>query len=298
MPPDSDPAYAVAIAPMTTALGQLLEQFLELGDLSVGSAAMADLHAETEIVSKEPHGKHNPWGDTPVRTAQSIAQANIVLAADFGRSFLHLVSAETETIIFGFAPVARAALENLARARWILHPGLEMRVRVGRGMNDRIEGLRQQMRLDINDGRQQARERIKSLIRHARELGFEVTKDGRGDKWIEEIRPSSTQLMRSLFYDPEIGAPVYSFLSGVTHGVPTSLSSFFAAEAGSPGSLEIWERRRAVLTAHTTLLVAGLLVMGVIPVLDDQHRYLGREPTAETRRVAQTALHLVQQTFS
>ncbi|MDP3984451.1 MAG: hypothetical protein Q8Q52_05510 [Acidimicrobiia bacterium] len=104
--------------------------------------------------------------------------------------------------------------------------------------------------------------------------------------------------MPQLFIDPEIGPPTYSFLSGITHGLPASLAPFFVASGNGNDPLAVWEQRRATLHARTANLVAGLIVMGVIPVLENRHRYLGVTPSPETQRMGRHAISLVEILFS
>ena len=268
-------AYDEATRQVREALDNLLGVFPHGEVVEADSQAMRELADEPTLAmqtSGSDDSVRSPWGPTPVRTAHSLAALHVALAVDCARAFLVLVAYDTP-VIFGVAPVARASLENFARARWLYEPDISTRTRVARAMNDRLEGLRQQARLPHPDA-SRSKARARDLIEAAKRLGFTIVKDAGRNKWISEVRPSSTQLMAALIdFSEEVGLVGYNFLSGVDHGLPHGLNPFLKMESSSPFS--IYGRARVALDSNLANTIGSLLISGSAQVLEEQSAFLG-----------------------
>jgi hypothetical protein len=257
------------------ALDNLLGSFPTGEVIEADSRAMRELAEEPQLAIRAEGGKstgRSPWGETPVRTAHSIAALHVHLAVDCARAFLVLVDYDAP-VIFGVGPVARASLENFARARWLYDPDISTRLRVARAMNDRLEGLRQQARLPHPDARRSAG-RARDLLKAAKSLGLPIVKGARDTKWIAEVRPSSTRLMEALIdFSEEIGLVGYNFLSGVDHGLPHGLNPFLRMELNSPFS--IYGKAQVSLDSNLANTIGALLISGSVQALEEQSSFLG-----------------------
>src|SRR5919106_3884162 len=115
----------------------------------------------------------NPaWDDEPVAAAHNLAQLLLFGASDCARALVRLFTPET-TPVYAHTVLARASLELASRAWWLLEPTIGVRLRVARGINERLFSLSEQARLPIEDAdRERARERRAGLLDEAERLGF------------------------------------------------------------------------------------------------------------------------------
>ena len=160
----------------------------------------------------------------------------------FEKAIAHVLSdlIEKRAPVYAHVVLARAVLEQASRAWWLFEPGIGLRLRVARGMNDRIFGLAQQDRLPLPQ-RDPARasERVKDLLADAERFGFElVLHRPTNVRYLEEVRPGQTQLIKALLGAPDgdasLGGFVYGLFSAVAHGTAFGLMQSVKAAPHAP----------------------------------------------------------------
>jgi hypothetical protein len=239
--PNLDEAFEAHIGPVRDALAALLQAGDELRDKwgwlpAPESPAMAELADAAQLEA------NSPWGD-PVQDAHNLGQLLLFAMGDCVDALVAVLSREVRTPVYAHAVLARAALEHAGRASWLFEPAIGFRLRVARGMNDRIFGLSQQARLPLSEqDLARGSKRLEELLAEAARLGFQTVLDRRtGVRYLEERRPSQTQLVTNLLSgdgDASLGAFIYGFFSAVAHGTTFGLTQSVRAAsnpAGAPG---------------------------------------------------------------
>lgn len=217
--------FEAHMAPLRDALEGLIDLAEAISERwghmpSAESAAMAELAGEAEFDGPEP------WGDQAVQATYNLAGLQLVGANDCARSAITLLRAE-RTPIYGHVVLTRSCLELAGRAWLLLEPAIGIRIRVARGMNERLFGLREQRRMPLDGDRlARSRERENALLEVGAGLGMETVR-ARGGDFLAEERPGQTEVLRRVFDLPEdrgLGEAVYGMFSAVAHGTSFGLS--------------------------------------------------------------------------
>jgi hypothetical protein len=237
-----DEAFEAHVGPVREALAALFQASDELRD-QWGSLPAPNSPAMAELADVAQFEANSPWGD-PVQDAHNIGQLLLFAMGDCVEALVALLSPLRPTPVYAHVVLARAALEQASRAWWLFEPGIALRLRVARVMNERIFGIAQQDPLPISQqDRMTASQRLNDLLAAAEGLGFEIVTSRRPNVgYLEEMRPGQTQLVKALLGAPDgdasLGALVYGLFSAVAHGTTFGLmSSVRAAQnpAGAPG---------------------------------------------------------------
>jgi hypothetical protein len=166
---------------------------------------------------------HLVWA---VQATYNLAELQLVGANDCARSAITLLRAE-RTPVYGHVVLTRSCLELAGRAWLLLEPAIGIRIRVARGMNERLFGLREQRRMPLDGDRlARSRERENALLEVGAGLGMETVRARGGDSLAEE-RLGQTEVLRRVFDLPEdrgLGEAVYGMFSAVAHGTSFGLS--------------------------------------------------------------------------
>lgn len=236
---DASSAFERHVGPVRQSLADLLDASAEpvrrWGYLPAAeSQAMAQLAVEKDYVGQ------SPWGEEPVEQAFNAAHLLMVGGEDSARMACRILGGEP-TPMFAHMVLARSVLEHVGRAWWLLEPGISVRLRIARGVNERLNSLSQQESVLIGDGsRTEARERRRRIFDEADRLGFRSITTRRQPRWLEERRPNSTALIRRLLSggeDPQLGGLLYGYFSAVVHGTMFGFSQSIEVEA--PGAPKI-----------------------------------------------------------
>jgi hypothetical protein len=176
-----------------------------------------------ELANAAEFQADSPWGD-PVQDAHNLGQLLLFAAGDCVEALVAVLSPERATPVYAHLVLARGALEQASRAWWLFDPGIGVRLRVARVVNDRLFGIAQQDRLPVSEqDRTRALERREDLLAEAERLGFEIAVSRRADvPYLEEVRPGQTQLVKELL-GARLGALVYGLFSAVAHGTTFGL---------------------------------------------------------------------------
>jgi hypothetical protein len=210
---DADPFYD-AIAPVRESLQRLIDSApLGSGVPSADSRAMREISLQSQFEGE--------WGAEPVEHAHFIGAWKRLLAVDCAQAMVRDLY-EDPAPVFATKVLSRSVLENAASASWLLDPGIDVRLRIARGRNERIYSAKQLLRL--NSLPVEMRERSEKIVEtiHAvgQQLGFSVNSNG----WLEEDRPGFTRLLRWMLGD-ELGATIANYYSAVAHGTQYGLTS-------------------------------------------------------------------------
>jgi hypothetical protein len=237
-----DQRFEAHIAPLRDALTKLIALADATRDMR-GHLPAAESAAMGELAREEGYAGQEPWGDDPLRAAHNSAGLLIFAANDCARAMTKLLSSEP-TPVFSHTVLARSTLELAGRAWWLLDPNIGDRLRVARGMNERIYGLSQQDRLPLaKKDAKRAKERRKALCHIGEDLGFKKVRANRyAPPALEEPRPGQTEIIRKLMAtgeDRRLGEFVYGLFSAVAHGTTFGLSGSVTLDAeelpGTPG---------------------------------------------------------------
>lgn len=158
----------------------------------------------------------------------------------YARGFIYLTIGEdhlfslsklvntAEPSLFGYAPLARSAVEAFARAWWIFDPGIDRATLLIRGVTERIYNLREEvntLRKAKHEGADEKEKFLRDLEHRCAVAGIEIVNAGRlptrftvgGHK-----RPASTVLIEQLMKSAgfvEVAHIIYHFLSGASKGL-------------------------------------------------------------------------------
>jgi hypothetical protein len=158
----------------------------------------------------------------------------LIATGDCARALVRVLS-QDESPVYAHVVLARSSLEHASRAWWLFEPAIAQRLRVARGMNERISGLSQQSRLPLAEEEgARASERLNELFAEAARLGFQTVRDRGRVRYLEEMRPGHTELIKKLLSadgDASLGALVYGVFSAVAHGTTFGLTSTVKADA-------------------------------------------------------------------
>jgi len=231
---DVDAAFEAHVGPVRDALLRLLDASDELQG-TWGSMAAADSQAMAELAAEDQFQGETPWGTDPVLQAHNFAQLLLFGANDCARALARLLSSET-TPVYAHTVLARASLEHAGRAWWLLDTAIGVRLRIARGVNERIFGLAQQDRLPITKAdKRRARERRTALYAEGERLGFRKVRPNRNVlATLEEPRPGQTAIIRELLRtgeDAELGVVLYGLFSAVAHGTTFGLTHSVTLDA-------------------------------------------------------------------
>lgn len=143
----------------------------------------------------------------------------------------------------GVYPSARAAMENSARAWWLLEPDISLKERAARGIVERLNSLHESTDLErllsqgqnAKERKQPARE--KEVAADAAGQGYSVRYSSRRGYLLDEVpRPSATRLLRDMH--GRQGEIAYKILSAAVHGTTYALiqgMEFLPSDRGGTG---------------------------------------------------------------
>jgi hypothetical protein len=155
-------SFEAHVAPVRDSIVNLLDVTDRLAERWGGLPA-ANSMAMAEFAEESKYVGGGAWGDEPVRGAHFQAGLLLFAAADCARGVCRLLNG-TPTPIYSHLVLVRPTVEHAARAWRILEPGIGVKRRIARGVNERIFSLQQQDSLPLAAGEQRrARERRRTL---------------------------------------------------------------------------------------------------------------------------------------
>lgn len=214
-------------------------------DPGVASEAMAEL--------ADQHRYAGVWDDTPVDTAASHIALLLTAGEDAMRTFAAAILAE-RTPVYAYIPLTRSSLECLALAYWLGAPGISVKERIRRSLNERIASAAEQAKLP--SGMNPERGRQQRLLKAA-ELGYTTTRHGRGFKHFAPERPTITAHVKRVLGDGDLGRVLYSYTSAISHGTIWGLVERIEAP-DDPGPVV---RAGLAITSTNIGMMAAALVM-------------------------------------
>jgi hypothetical protein len=231
---NQDEAFEAHIAPTREALTALLDASDQLKD-EKGSLPDADSAAMAEIAAEASFEGISPWGDKPVGITHDWGNLLLFAMSDCARALVRLLSQE-KTPVYAQSVLARACLEHASRAWSLFEPSIGVRRRIARGMNERVYGFSQQIRLPLSEEEKaKTHERRELLFAEADRLGFTpIPAPPKRRQYLDEMRPGQTHLVKALLResgDESLGALLYGLYSAVAHGTPFGLTSSVTTDA-------------------------------------------------------------------
>lgn len=232
------------------------------------SVGMAELNAEP--------GFAGTWGNEPVRQAHNCGTMLLLAAEDLIESACRLVAQEPLPV-FGHMVLARAALEACGRAQHLFEPGLGVRLRIARGMNERLYSLAEQERLpaDAGDSERIAAGR-RRILDEAERRGF-AKLEKRKAPTLEEPRPRSTETVRSALgagADPELGHVLFGYFSAVSHGTAYGLmQSIDVVQREQPLQPDTIGQLKTDSTGVNT--VSAALILAYVEAVERKRKHFG-----------------------
>jgi hypothetical protein len=171
------------------------------------SDAMAELALQADYAGA--------WDATPIDTAMGHVGLLLAAGEDAVRTFASIIVREP-TPLYSYVPLARAALECFALAHWLSEPGIGIKERVRRSLNERVESAYEQSRLPAELSPEPARQ---DRLLSATSLGYERTKPRKGRPvFLAPGPPTVTRRIRNVLGGDELGQIMYSYASAISHG--------------------------------------------------------------------------------
>src|SRR4051812_33173785 len=182
--------------------------------------------AESQAMSERAEGSEltgkPPWDENPAAAAHETAGVVIVGAEDHATALVRLLR-DPIAPLFAHIVLARACLEHAAKAWWMLDPTIGVRLRIARGLNERLYSFAEVARLPLSDEtRETAKERALALVAQAEGHSFrKLPAKRREPATLEERRPTQSDIVGQLLKagdDETLGRVTYRFYSAVAHG--------------------------------------------------------------------------------
>lgn len=171
--------------------------------------------------------------------AYACAFMMLVAAEDHLQSLSRLLG-EVPITQFGLPVIARSALENSAKAGWILDETVDAQQRLARGFTIWLSSLYESKEVLELDGHAAGVERdakeLEASIKAAEEMGLTIVEDRFGRCSVKEAQmPSSTSLCESLLRGT--GKAAFKRFSASTHGTTYALLDNYDFKSASEGQL-------------------------------------------------------------
>ena len=244
----SDEQFRAQIEPFRVALVDLVGQTRGLREAASYHPA-ADAPAMGELA--EEHRFAGEWGQEPVRTAHSASWICFTATEDLITAFCRLFE-HGPPPVYAHLVLARAALESCARAAWLAEPGITLRRRIARGVNERLYSLAEQVRLPGVPGTQ-ALARRRSILDEAHRQGFDKV-SGKGQSVVSVLEPrkANTALVKWLLENPDddLGELAYRFWSSIAHSTLYGLAQSFGSPVTQTSSLDLMATVPVMVTAE------------------------------------------------
>lgn len=255
--------FLESVRPYVEALDRLTDA-VPIGGTQLPEAAS---RAMEEIAGESTYAGR--WGDTPIETAFGIVKFKRIAAVQAVQAIAGIYSTGRGAL-YGPPMVARGALENAARVRYLADRNASFAQRVARGLNERLysayEALKEMnaqeaeiVEQEVPADRADQLELVREAIRRRRDLidaietealsraddqpEFLWMKGGSNRFYLEADRPSSTALMKQLFASPvlgpvadavgeSLGRSAMAAYSATLHGTQFGLAGALNTEAG------------------------------------------------------------------
>ena len=233
--------------------------------------------ADDSLAARERSGQAafaGEWGEEPIDDCRMIISM-LMSAAEFHMwGFCDLVMAE-KTGPNTLDVLARAAIENLARALWLSEPSIGATERLKRMQTERLYSAAEEAKLDA-ERRRDAEERKQRILATAAALGWKSLKSEKGRPKRFVVRPQATELAGQLMLDVDdrgLGKFLYRLLSASTHGTTYALARFIHAIDDHPEGRD----DLGVLAVSSTEvnLLSSALVFAYISAMRSWLLYLG-----------------------
>jgi hypothetical protein len=251
-----DATFHAAVTPFSTMVADVAEAgyaathgatMESLQHPTADSAAMAELADQANYAGV--------WDDTPIDTAQTHICLLLTAGEDAMQTFARAIIADT-TPLYAYIPLARAGLEYLALAAWLGEPGIGVRERVRRSLNERIASAYEQSRLPA--GLNPEPDRQRRLLR-ATELGYKTTPAKRHRfKHFAPARPTITDHVKHVLEQEDLGHVVYSYMAAISHGTIWGLIERAEAPPDEPGPVV---RAGLSISSSNIGIIASVLVI-------------------------------------
>jgi hypothetical protein len=171
--------------------------------------------------------QRDPDFDHHCKEVFNLAVVGHVATEDYLAGMGHLFGPPPVTV-FTQQVALRSAVEVSARASYLMDEAIDPRERAARYLNERIENLTRNARMQRATGEDPADtlKRLDKVWKQAQGFGFQILTDKRGkNASIEFARPNATNLIGKLFanVDESMGQIVYGHFSSVSHGTLVGL---------------------------------------------------------------------------
>ena len=266
-----EPSEAVWIettAPLRTALVGLIDAFpSERQRPEANSAAMREFDSEADWLSPNP--EHEEWG-TPIQTADTLSRLQLQLAFDCARALEHLITETEPPYVYSPAAMLRPILEGAARSRYLTQPGLAIKERVRRSMNERIDSL-YWTKMRVPEAREYAKERLEHIWAAAELLGFVVLKSAKSrPRYLDPGRPSHGNVIKRLYQshgdDQGLAQALILTADSISHAGSLGLVSYISRVEQPDGLLSLEDNTavvRMTVKQADILLSAALLTISI-----------------------------------
>ncbi len=222
------------------------------------------------------------WDNEPLQTAIALTMIKLHVAEDCFRAIDRLADDDNPPV-FAHLPVARCALESVAAAYYLSAPGVDLKERVRRSLNERLLSESEVLKLpqEILDRRPSGSSADR--IREAVAVGYALTANG---AFLAPGPPTVLAKVQTIVGDDDLGRVIYSKTSAVAHA--TSWGAFGFVKRVPGGGTELADSRALLTTnADDYIITASYLadayltaceaVLAYVGWLDDQWTLLAAE---------------------
>jgi len=190
--------------------------------------------------------------------------------------------------------LARATIENLARAVWLSDPGIGRVERIKRSQTERLYSAAEEKKLGLERS-SIAKDRQDRILATAAALGWPPLRSRKG--WPPRLvdRPTATSLAGQLLLDNDergLGQFLYRLLSASSHGTTFALARFIhPLDDGDDGRTDLGV---LAVDANEVKLMSQAVVMAYVSAMRAWLAYQGWDGSATWQKSMANSLDLVR----
>ncbi len=225
--------FRQALAPTIGAVHGLADAVGERAERH-GHQPSASSRAMEEIAVEATFAKRSEGWREPIRETHTFGGMTLAAAADFARSFVVLLDADS-TPVYGHLVVARSVFDACVVAAWLNDPKADATERVKRGLCEQLYSAMELVRLRLQDDAAEYRDAWKA---RAAALGWTANVSSNKPVIDGTSRPSVPKGLSELLVDDgdaRIGRAQWSYLSSVSHVTWYGIREALPSTAPPPG---------------------------------------------------------------
>ena len=240
------------------------------GGTLANSPAMSEIAHEPQIIGED--------FDEPVHAAHSNASILRFASTDSVRQFARLFDSQPIPV-YSHLAVARSGLECAALSFWLIDRRIDVKTRVQRYQLIRLHNAKQMQQSPIPEYGEQGK-RLRTKVREqCSTRSWQVIANEKNIEVEHQRVPGSGKLIKELIAqggnmpDLGLGATIWWFQSGVTHGATYALTE--SMEISNPDNTSPFVTNQvSILTNSRSVLLQAVVLGFGFQTLIDEHRHM------------------------